>query len=527
MTATPRPEAADLDVTEIDVGALVLDPTLQARVQVDDEVVRDYAQLLIDGVELPPIDVIAVDEGGRDPVFLVTDGFHRTLAHRSAQLRVARCRVRPGKRRDALLAALAANSAHGLHRTGKDKARAVRLALEDAQLCKLKGADLAERLSVSKSFVDGRRQAYGVKPGKVLDPDHADRVDGLMSKEWKAIAAQVQRHEMEDFEKVRLAPTPAKLIAAEPRWTGSAMTAAVKLRRAELAIEEWPWHDQETTAERRTEMVTCDTVDHLLQIAACAATREAGKLDEIYAAVTDARRLAGKATIQTWELNQIEARIRHRPALVARVKELRSAAASAAPPKTRGDWRDEIRGAESDAARQVELVTTAPVDVFEYYCVPPWTLKGPAAEAFDARFKPAAPEACSIPGCATGWILAEPLPKASNVHGICARCGRRWKTWSDDAVAVLRKARELLLMPGVGIDLSIDGTDITLDRHALAYLASVQAAAGRMGGVRDEIVAELHRRVGADPVLTWLHASAPESVYVGLDEEGGEGEDDE
>lgn len=528
MSANPPTTPAE--AVDIDVGALVLDHSLQARVEVNEEVVGDYAQLLIDGVELPPIDVIAVDEGGRDPVFLVVDGFHRTLAHRKAQLRVAACRVRPGTRQDALLACLSANSTHGLHRTGKDKARAVRIALEDAGLCKLKGADLAARLAVSKSFVDARRQAYGVRPGKVLDPDHADRVDGIMSKEWKAIAANIQRHEQEDFEKVRLAPSPSKLIAANPRYAGVWMGKAIELRRAELATEEWPFHDQDTPGARLEEMATCDNVEQLLMLAACQATHRAGRLEDIYAAIADAKRLNGKGALAGWELTQIAGRVKRRPALAARVKELAAAVGAAPATKSKYTWASDISAAAAAPERQAELVKEASVDAFELYNVKPWELTPAAFEAFETRFRPKTTTTCRIPGCG-GWVIGEELPKSSYLHGICACCGEKFERWAENSAHMLEAARKLLVLPGVGVEISIDGIDITLDREALLFLADVQRAAELGGDERG--TAGLFRGAPSASVVAWLHAPPPAALYVELEgedddgEEGEEGEDDE
>lgn len=98
----------------------------QTRIALDQETINRYADLIADGVVLPPVDIY-VDEHG---VHRLADGNHRIEAALSCGETEIEANIHKGSREDALWAALAANRTHGLPMSRDDKRHAVEMALQ-------------------------------------------------------------------------------------------------------------------------------------------------------------------------------------------------------------------------------------------------------------------------------------------------------------------------------------------------------------------------------------------------------------
>lgn len=126
-----EPMEDELQIMTIDImlDSLVLDPVMQPRIGIDDEVVEEYAQAMRDGDQFPPLQVYEVD----DECFVV-DGWHRVYAADRAGLTDLPARVTVATdKRDAILASAGANTRHGLNRTNDDKRKAIRTVLLDEE----------------------------------------------------------------------------------------------------------------------------------------------------------------------------------------------------------------------------------------------------------------------------------------------------------------------------------------------------------------------------------------------------------
>jgi hypothetical protein len=99
----------------VPVEAIVTDPDLQPWAKIDRSTVERYAELLRDGVALPPVELVT---DGRS--IWLADGFHRVFAHKEAGLAQIEAIVRRGDKLDALRISLQANFQHGRPRTEKD-----------------------------------------------------------------------------------------------------------------------------------------------------------------------------------------------------------------------------------------------------------------------------------------------------------------------------------------------------------------------------------------------------------------------
>lgn len=91
--------------------------------------------------------------------FWLADGFHRYHACLQAGIERISAEIRTGSRRDAVLYAAGANTAHGLRRSNEDKRRAVSMLLEDPQWDQWSDNAIAKACGVSQPFVATVRAA--------------------------------------------------------------------------------------------------------------------------------------------------------------------------------------------------------------------------------------------------------------------------------------------------------------------------------------------------------------------------------
>jgi len=133
----------------------------QPRACMDQVVIAEYTEAMLAGSAFPP--VTAFHDGAE---YWLADGFHRVAAAEQAQIGVVNVDVRQGTRRDAVLFAVGANSAHGLRRTNEDKRRAVMVLLGDEEWARWSNREIGRRACVSRRFVDQVRDSLGTVPSE-------------------------------------------------------------------------------------------------------------------------------------------------------------------------------------------------------------------------------------------------------------------------------------------------------------------------------------------------------------------------
>ena len=129
-----------------------MDGGTQARYQLYDEIVDDYAEDIKQGTVYPPI-VVFFD--GQE--YWLADGFHRVAARKKLNQKKVSAEVHLGTRRDAVLYACGANATHGLRRTNADKRRAVERLLRDEEWSQWSDREIARKALVSQPFVSKLR----------------------------------------------------------------------------------------------------------------------------------------------------------------------------------------------------------------------------------------------------------------------------------------------------------------------------------------------------------------------------------
>lgn len=132
----------------MNLNAIRIDGGTQQRAVIDQETVEQYAELVKEGVEFPPVTVYF--DGSET---WLADGFHRWHAHKAAGKASIATHMIPGSQRDAILHSLGANATHGLRRSQDDKRKAVMTMLEDFEWSDWSDREIARRCNVSVQLV--------------------------------------------------------------------------------------------------------------------------------------------------------------------------------------------------------------------------------------------------------------------------------------------------------------------------------------------------------------------------------------
>lgn len=146
----------------LNLGAIVLDPRLQSRTEINEDNVADYAHDMEQGDKFP---ALTVHFDGIN--YFLTDGFHRYLAAKRIQKASIVCDVINGTFRDAQLYSTGVNSKHGMRRTYADKRKAVMTLLEDFEWSQWSNAEIARQCGVSAPFVKNLRESGSEAPSTV------------------------------------------------------------------------------------------------------------------------------------------------------------------------------------------------------------------------------------------------------------------------------------------------------------------------------------------------------------------------
>jgi hypothetical protein len=139
------------DIVTLCIADIVLDPELQPRVEINADIVLEYAQKFVDGVVFPP--PVVYDVNGEK---LLSDGWHRIRAYQHLHRKNIEVELRSGTRLDALTHALEHNTKHGLPFTRDDIRRAIDIYLKTFK--RLGDRAIARRLGVSPTTVGTRRK---------------------------------------------------------------------------------------------------------------------------------------------------------------------------------------------------------------------------------------------------------------------------------------------------------------------------------------------------------------------------------
>lgn len=133
-----------------------IDGGTQNRVEINNDVVSEYAEELKNGASFPQL-IVFFD--GVD--YWLVDGFHRYHAHKLACIDSADCAVHDGSLREAQLFSVGVNDTHGLRRSNGDKKKAIELLLNDSEWSLWSDTAIAKKCSVDHKTVSKYRLSLG------------------------------------------------------------------------------------------------------------------------------------------------------------------------------------------------------------------------------------------------------------------------------------------------------------------------------------------------------------------------------
>ena len=144
---------------KVNILAIRIDGGTQSRDQLNEDVVKEYADCMKDGAVFPPITVFY---DGSD--YWLADGFHRYFANKSLGNVALDCDVKEGTCRDAILYSFGANGKNGLPPTAKEKRNIVIKMLQDEEWGKWSNKHIATIVHVSSMTVGRIRKELEEEP---------------------------------------------------------------------------------------------------------------------------------------------------------------------------------------------------------------------------------------------------------------------------------------------------------------------------------------------------------------------------
>lgn len=136
------------EIKLVSIDQIRRDGGTQQRIKLNDLVVAQYCEAMKGGDKFPPV---SLTFDGVD--YWLTDGFHTTQAALLIGKSEIEARVTQGTHREAILASVGVNSAHGLQRSNADKRQAVMTMLEDSEWQNWSNRKIAKYCRVTEGLV--------------------------------------------------------------------------------------------------------------------------------------------------------------------------------------------------------------------------------------------------------------------------------------------------------------------------------------------------------------------------------------
>jgi uncharacterized ParB-like nuclease family protein len=141
-------ESQKLERVDVPIRVLRLDGETESRTRINAEVTEEYVELILEGIELPPVRVCWDGTS-----YWLTDGFHRVAAAQRLGHKTISAEVFHGTLSDAQWDSYRANAVHGLRRTPADVKLVIARALRHENSAKLTNCELARHLHVSEKTI--------------------------------------------------------------------------------------------------------------------------------------------------------------------------------------------------------------------------------------------------------------------------------------------------------------------------------------------------------------------------------------
>ena len=151
------PEPTTNQIKKVPIDKIGTDPSLQIRVQINDDTVTEYRAIIREFGFMDPM--LVFNTGGEK--YLLSKGHHRLIAYLAEGIEKVPCEIRKGDLSEAKWAAF--QDGHGcLPLTNADKRKAAQIAVEDPSIGLKPDIDIARRIGVSASLIGEVRR--GISP---------------------------------------------------------------------------------------------------------------------------------------------------------------------------------------------------------------------------------------------------------------------------------------------------------------------------------------------------------------------------
>jgi hypothetical protein len=142
----------------LNIANIRIDGGTQARVALNQDIVKDYAEKMRDGEKFPEITVFF--DGS---AYWLADGFHRYFATKSNGTVSIECDVKNGTLDDATFFAFGANGKRGLSMTAEDNRNVIYAMLRHPVWKKMTNTEIAKHVGVSKMTVGRVKATLDIK----------------------------------------------------------------------------------------------------------------------------------------------------------------------------------------------------------------------------------------------------------------------------------------------------------------------------------------------------------------------------
>jgi hypothetical protein len=195
----------DMEITEVPLNDIQPDERAQPRLEMDQDVINEYAQAMRSGRVFPPVEVFKDPEG-----MVLADGYHRLEAAKRAGLSVLPATVHEGDRRAAILFSVGANATHGIRRSNADKRRAVLTMLEDPEWRQWSDSEIADQCGVSRPLVAEMRAGLEAKKAHPAELQDNARTVKRGSKVYSMDLTKIRGQRVRGQEPPKVSPPDAK-----------------------------------------------------------------------------------------------------------------------------------------------------------------------------------------------------------------------------------------------------------------------------------------------------------------------------
>lgn len=143
---------------QLKIAEIRIDGGTQPRQEINYEVVKDYAELMREGVVFPPVTVFF--DGAK---YWLADGFHRYHGYKSNAITTIEAEVIDGSVDDAEEYSFSANGKRGYELTKEDKKAIIRKMLLKERYAEWSQARIAKHVGVSAMFVSRVKASMEIK----------------------------------------------------------------------------------------------------------------------------------------------------------------------------------------------------------------------------------------------------------------------------------------------------------------------------------------------------------------------------